>query len=117
MTSTIIGKEAVKSVTDIMYILITGIFVALTILIVWRFRTTGSHGKAWLFFLGTAVSWFIAETTWTVYELVYNVNPFPSIARSEERRVGKECRYRWSPYDLKKNVRVSVVSLIGFACD
>src|SRR5689334_23486285 len=22
--------------------------------------------------------------------------------RSEERRVGKECRSRWSPYDLKK---------------
>src|SRR5438046_10548104 len=24
------------------------------------------------------------------------------IVRSEERRVGKECRYRWSAYDLKK---------------
>src|SRR5690348_18026009 len=24
-------------------------------------------------------------------------------ARSEERRVGKECRSRWSPYDYKKN--------------
>src|SRR6266513_935655 len=24
-------------------------------------------------------------------------------ARSEERRVGKECRSRWSPYDEKKN--------------
>src|SRR5947209_16611774 len=25
-----------------------------------------------------------------------------SSLRSEERRVGKECRYRWSSYDLKK---------------
>src|SRR3712207_7788080 len=25
-------------------------------------------------------------------------------ARSEERRVGKECRSRWSPYHLKKKV-------------
>src|SRR6266511_3987960 len=25
-----------------------------------------------------------------------------SATRSEERRVGKECRYRWSPYHLKK---------------
>src|SRR5579863_6438648 len=25
--------------------------------------------------------------------------------RSEERRVGKECRSRWSPYDYKKNYR------------
>src|SRR3712207_9212657 len=26
------------------------------------------------------------------------------IARSEERRVGKECRSRWSPYHYKKNI-------------
>src|SRR3712207_9406279 len=25
-------------------------------------------------------------------------NTSPTAARSEERRVGKECRYRWSPY-------------------
>src|ERR1035438_3269377 len=25
------------------------------------------------------------------------------VQRSEERRVGKECRSRWSPYHLKKN--------------
>src|SRR5687768_14959229 len=28
-----------------------------------------------------------------------------TIARSEERRVGKECRSRWSPYHEKKNRR------------
>src|SRR5437899_5274153 len=27
--------------------------------------------------------------------------------RSEERRVGKECRYRWSPQQLKKKSRTS----------
>src|SRR5579885_3773659 len=26
----------------------------------------------------------------------------PAVFRSEERRVGKECRSRWSPYHLKK---------------
>src|SRR5205814_8221693 len=30
--------------------------------------------------------------------------PFPEISqRSEERRVGKECRSRWTPYQRKKN--------------
>src|SRR3712207_9346213 len=29
------------------------------------------------------------------------------LRRSEERRVGKECRSRWSPYHLKKNHRFS----------
>src|SRR2546430_17729570 len=30
----------------------------------------------------------------------------PFCARSEERRVGKECRSRWSPYHLKKKRKV-----------
>src|SRR5256885_15421675 len=29
---------------------------------------------------------------------------FGAVTRSEERRVGKECRSRWSPYHLKKNI-------------
>src|SRR6266704_6355422 len=28
-------------------------------------------------------------------------------ARSEERRVGKECRSRWAPYHLKKNKKLN----------
>ena len=32
-----------------------------------------------------------------VYGLLYNYMYAPNV-RSEERRVGKECRSRWSPY-------------------
>src|SRR5258708_13070138 len=32
------------------------------------------------------------------YECVVIINNTPDPARSEERRVGKECRSRWSPY-------------------
>src|SRR5690606_41199391 len=31
--------------------------------------------------------------------------PGPCRSRSEERRVGKECRARWSPYHQKKKTR------------
>src|SRR2546430_5009689 len=31
---------------------------------------------------------------------------FHALVRSEERRVGEECRSRWSPYPLKKKQRV-----------
>src|SRR5688572_33208191 len=31
----------------------------------------------------------------------YDISP-PALARSEERRVGKECRFRWLPDDEKK---------------
>jgi hypothetical protein len=80
MVATFFGKEVVKAVTDFTYIPVTGSFVILSIMISSRFRKTGNHGKAWLLFLGTAISWFIAETTWTIYELVYHLNPFPSSA-------------------------------------
>src|SRR5690242_21770463 len=33
-------------------------------------------------------------------------------ARSEERRVGKECRSRWSPYHVKKKYSICEVSRI-----
>src|SRR5205814_10573849 len=34
-------------------------------------------------------------------------------SRSEERRVGKECRSRWSPYHKKKNIYVVRNNLLG----
>ena len=80
LVATFFGKEVVKIVTDILYIPVTGVFVAVASLMALRFRSTGSHGKAWLFFLVAAISWFIAETLWSVYELAYNANPFPSVA-------------------------------------
>jgi hypothetical protein len=80
LVATFFGKEVVKTVTDFTYIPVAGTLVVLSIIISTRFRKTGDHGKAWLLFLGIAVSWFIAETTWTVYEFVYHLNPFPSFA-------------------------------------
>jgi hypothetical protein len=78
--ATFLGKEVVKVVTDITYIPVSAALVVLSSALVLRFRQAGNHGKAWLFFLGTSISWCIAETTWTVYELVFKVNPFPSLA-------------------------------------
>ena len=64
----------------------------------WRLRLRdigalllGGHG------VGKAVVWWIAiivfVVLWPLFPLV-----FVSHRRSEERRVGKECRSRWSPY-------------------
>src|SRR3712207_8454630 len=36
------------------------------------------------------------------------VSPRQGIPRSEERRVGKECRSRWSPDHLKKKKHISI---------
>src|SRR6266705_3042744 len=46
-----------------------------------------------------------------IFSSIFGPNPLSfwtrplssAAARSEERRVGKECRFRWSPYHSKKN--------------
>src|SRR5690349_24268697 len=38
----------------------------------------------------------------------------PNPERSEERRVGKECRSRWSQYQLKKEVSRSTDGVLNF---
>src|SRR3712207_5273892 len=40
----------------------------------------------------------------------------PCAPRSEERRVGKECRSRWSPYHLKKEGASGILGVLGFEC-
>ena len=39
-----------------------------------------------------------AQTTFTNYDATKLITPIGGVNRSEERRVGKECRSRWSPY-------------------
>src|SRR5258708_18709692 len=36
--------------------------------------------------------------TWAINQGLITINPMDNAKRSEERRVGKECRSRWSPY-------------------
>src|SRR2546430_14308783 len=58
------------------------------------------HGADWIKVYMTHRSWvdeqgaLVSQPTLTVEELKAIVDE----ARSEERRVGKECRSRWSPY-------------------
>src|SRR5437660_12389456 len=49
----------------------------------WDIKTSGERPRAW---------WLEIENAGT-----------PAAKRSEERRVGKECRSRWSPDHAKKN--------------
>src|SRR5256886_9164200 len=55
----------------------------------WSFGHTG--------FTGTSI-WIDPEKDLFVVVLTNRVNPSRNNNRSEERRVGKECRSRWSPY-------------------
>lgn len=78
--TTLLDRQVGEVTTDLMYIHVTGGLVILALILAVRFRLKGSHGRAWALFLASMASWFIAETLWAVYELVYHTNPFPSLA-------------------------------------
>src|SRR3989442_12454900 len=66
--------------------------------------TAGTYGTfaidsagAWTYTASSAHNEFAAGTTYTDTFSVASAD-----GRSEERRVGKECRSRWSPYHYKK---------------
>ncbi len=74
------GKDTAKVVTNWIYVPVPGAVVILSILLAIRHGTKGDHGKAWILFSLSMISWFIAEQIWLVYDLVYQEDPFPSSA-------------------------------------
>lgn len=75
-----VGQEVTTLITNLLYVPVPGALVVLSIIISARYSVKGEHGRAWILFVGIAVSWFIAEQIWLVYDLVYQIDPFPSLA-------------------------------------
>lgn len=78
--SNLLGVESAIIVGNLLYIPTSGVFLALAILVLIRFGTSGYHGIAWFAFACHAISWFVAEMLWIVQELYLNIDPFPSAA-------------------------------------
>ena len=70
-------------------------FVVAPLLVVLYYAFTNGSGQ---FTAGNFINFFTDENTigTLCYSLVVAVTV--TVCRSEERRVGKECRSRWSPY-------------------
>ena len=67
-------------VANLLFVPVTAAMLVLSITLMLRFKTTGKHGKSWIAFAIFAASWFIAEQTWLVYDLILDIDPWPSIA-------------------------------------
>jgi hypothetical protein len=63
-----------------LYIPVSGAFLVVSVLTVYRFGMSGRIGLAWVSFVGYAASWFIAEMLWIVQEMYLKIDPFPSSA-------------------------------------
>jgi hypothetical protein len=67
-------------VVNLLYVPVPAAPLILSIIIMLRFKMSGKHGKSWIVFTIFAASWFIAEQIWLVYDLILNIDPWPSIA-------------------------------------
>ena len=74
------GQDYVVLATNLVDLIITIPLVFLSVLVVVQNGTTGNFGKAWICFAIFVVFWFIAETLWTIYEMIYKIDTFPSEA-------------------------------------
>ncbi len=74
------GQDVATVASDLLYVPVLGALVILSIIIAARFNVKGEHGRSWILFVGLAASWFIAEQIWIVYDLVYQIDPWPSMA-------------------------------------
>ena len=76
-----INEDTAILVGNYIYIPIGIVFVTVSIIALVRFGFEGSiHGLAWMAFAGFAVSWFIGNNVWTLEELFFEEEPYPSAA-------------------------------------
>ncbi len=80
LLANLLAAETRTLITDLLFIPVPGAMLVLSIILALRFRVSGKHGKAWIIFTIFAISWFTAEQIWMVYELIYEIDPWPSIA-------------------------------------
>lgn len=75
------GKELTTTVTNLLYVPTPAFLVILSLIIAFRFRGKGEHGKAWLLFAAFATSWLAAEYIRLGSDLIYNnTDSFPPIS-------------------------------------
>jgi len=77
----LIGEDTAILVGNYIYIPVGVVFVTVSIIALVRFGFEGSiHGLAWMAFAGFAVSWFVGNNVWTLEELFFEEEPYPSAA-------------------------------------
>lgn len=74
------GADVATLTHYLMNLAITTLLLVMAIMLLAKDGTAGDLGKAWIFFTSFVIFWFTAERIWGIYELVYQINPWPSEA-------------------------------------
>src|SRR6201999_4677239 len=93
-----VSAAALPTLLSIMFINLLGFGIVVPLL---PFYAKSFEAPAWqiaLIFSAYAIGAFFGEPFWGRLSDRVGRKPILISTRSEERRVGKECRSRWSPY-------------------
>jgi hypothetical protein len=52
----------------------------MALLVTWRHKLDGLHGRTYAEFVAGLALWFVAKVLWSYYELDAEIDPFPSLA-------------------------------------
>jgi len=73
-----ISEDASVVFSDLAYIVTSGSFLIIALVISVKTGGIGDHGKSWILLAIFAASWFTAEMIWNVNELILQIDPYPS---------------------------------------
>jgi hypothetical protein len=74
------GQDYAEITSNILNLIITTPLVAISIFLLIKEGNRGDFGRGWICFVVFVVLWYTAERIWTVYEIIYRVDPWPSEA-------------------------------------
>ena len=78
--SHVMGEAAIKLYGNLAYLPVSALLIGVAFWSIRYFGIDGTQGVGWLSFVGFAIMWSIAGIIWIVYDLVLNIDPFPSPA-------------------------------------
>ena len=80
LVANMISEDTAIVFSDLAYIVTSGSFLVLALIIMVKTGGIGNHGKSWILFAIFAASWVTAEMIWNVNELILEIDPYPSSA-------------------------------------
>jgi len=71
-----ISEQAATDFSNWIFLILSGSLMILSITLVSKYGTKGSHGKSWILFTLFSGYWFVAESLWLIFDLVLKTSPW-----------------------------------------
>lgn len=91
--------------TDILFIVLPAVVLALGVFLLFKYQFRGSHGKAWLFFVLAIASWYVGELTYS-YEVEVDPSDISTLTADIFWIIGYPLFFAFTVFFLKPRKKV-----------